>query len=375
MTSPQAADAAVVIERVSKSYDEVPAVIDISLEIGRGEFFTLLGPSGCGKTTTLRMIAGFIVPDAGRILIDGRDVTRVPPNRRPSNMVFQQYALFPHLSVWENVAFGPVEARMRRQEISTRVEETLELVQLKAMAGRKPSQLSGGQQQRVALARALVNRPAVLLLDEPLGALDLKMRKTMQFELKRIQREVGITFVYVTHDQDEALTMSDRIAVMNRGVVEQTGTPRDVYDAPRTLFVAGFIGDANILAGRVVASEDNRVAICLPSGAVVRARTADRLRLEDDAIAVVRPEHIRLTPLEDNNGGAEGILTEIVFQGSAIRAVLEVPDGPRIVATLPPGGHIPVAVGERAAATWTAESAVAFDASEAADLAAASGSS
>ena len=375
MTSPQAADAAVVIERVSKSYDDVPAVIDISLEIGRGEFFTLLGPSGCGKTTTLRMVAGFIVPDAGRILIDGGDVTRVPPNRRPSNMVFQQYALFPHLSVWENVAFGPREARMHRQEISTRVEETLELVQLGAMAGRKPSQLSGGQQQRVALARALVNRPAVLLLDEPLGALDLKMRKTMQFELKRIQREVGITFVYVTHDQDEALTMSDRIAVMNRGVIEQAGTPRDVYDAPRTLFVAGFIGDANLLAGRVVESEDNTVAIRLPSGAVVRARAVDRLGLEDAAIAVVRPESIRLTPTEDNAGGAEGILTEIVFQGSAIRAVLEVPDGPRIVATLPPGGHIPVAVGQRAAATWTAESAVAFDAGDAADLAAASGSS
>ncbi|MGZ8566963.1 MAG: ABC transporter ATP-binding protein, partial [Actinomycetota bacterium] len=246
------ADPAVVVERVSKSYGDVTAVRAVTLEIGRGEFFTLLGPSGCGKTTTLRMIAGFIRPDEGRILIEGRDVTTVPPNRRPSNMVFQQYALFPHLSVRENVAFGPREARMDRGEIARRVAETLELVQLGALAERRPSQLSGGQQQRVALARALVNRPAVLLLDEPLGALDLKMRKAMQVELKRIQREVGITFVYVTHDQDEALAMSDRIAVMNHGVVEQVGPPQEVYDAPRSLFVAGFIGDANLLTGRLI---------------------------------------------------------------------------------------------------------------------------
>jgi spermidine/putrescine transport system ATP-binding protein len=368
-----AADLAVVVERVSKSYGDVAAVRDVTLEIGRAEFFTLLGPSGCGKTTTLRMIAGFIVPDEGRILIDGRDVTDVPPNRRPSNMVFQQYALFPHLSVWENVAFGPRESRMDRHEMKSRVDGTLELVQLGAMARRMPSQLSGGQQQRVALARALVNSPAVLLLDEPLGALDLKMRKTMQFELKQIQREVGITFVYVTHDQDEALTMSDRIAVMNHGVVEQVGTPREVYGAPRTLFVAGFIGDANLLAGRVVETEGNRVAIQLASGAVVWARAVDRLAPGSAAVAVIRPETVRLMPAEGDVGGPEGILTETVFQGSAVRAVLEAADGERIVATLAPGEVAPVAVGQRAAVAWDIDSAVAFGGDNTAELAAASG--
>jgi spermidine/putrescine transport system ATP-binding protein len=319
------------------------------------------------------MIAGFIVPDEGRILIDGRDVTDVPPNRRPSNMVFQQYALFPHLSVWENVAFGPRESRMDRHEMKSRVDGTLELVQLGAMARRMPSQLSGGQQQRVALARALVNSPAVLLLDEPLGALDLKMRKTMQFELKQIQREVGITFVYVTHDQDEALTMSDRIAVMNHGVVEQVGTPREVYGAPRTLFVAGFIGDANLLAGRVVETEGNRVAIQLASGAVVWARAVDRLAPGSAAVAVIRPETVRLMPAEGDVGGPEGILTETVFQGSAVRAVLEAADGERIVATLAPGEVAPVAVGQRAAVAWDIDSAVAFGGDNTAELAAASG--
>jgi spermidine/putrescine transport system ATP-binding protein len=361
------------VDRVSKSYGDVAAVRDVFLEIGRGEFFTLLGPSGCGKTTTLRMIAGFIVPDTGRILIDGRDVTTVPPNRRPSNMVFQQYALFPHLSVWENVAFGPREARMDRRELTTRVDNALELVQLEAMGRRKPSQLSGGQQQRVALARALVNRPAVLLLDEPLGALDLKMRKAMQYELKRIQREVRVTFVYVTHDQDEALTMSDRIAVMNHGVAEQVGAPREIYDAPRTLFVAGFIGDANLLAGRVVAAEGESVAVRLASGAVVRARAAAGLPRDGAAVVVVRPEQVRLVADDGSGTAASGTVIDIVFQGSVVRAILETPDGTRIVAALAPGGQAPVPVGQQAFAVWDESSAAAFSADDAADLAAASG--
>ncbi|MGZ8624954.1 MAG: ABC transporter ATP-binding protein [Actinomycetota bacterium] len=365
------ADPAVVVERVSKSYGDVTAVRAVTLEIGRGEFFTLLGPSGCGKTTTLRMIAGFIMPDEGRILIEGRDVTTVPPNRRPSNMVFQQYALFPHLSVRENVAFGPREARMDRGEIARRVAETLELVQLGALAERRPSQLSGGQQQRVALARALVNRPAVLLLDEPLGALDLKMRKAMQVELKRIQREVGITFVYVTHDQDEALAMSDRIAVMNHGVVEQVGPPQEVYDAPRSLFVAGFIGDANLLTGRLISIAGERATVRVASGAAVDARLVDRVATGAAVVAVVRPESVRLAP--PGTRGLEGILVELAFQGAATRAVVETAESVRIVATLPPGGLAPVAVGAPVVAAWDPDRATAFRADEAADLAAASG--
>ncbi len=226
---------------------------DADFSIGSGEFFSMLGPSGCGKTTTLRMIAGFETPTEGAIRLEGVDVSRTPPHKRNVNTVFQHYALFPHMTVWDNVAYGPRSMKMDKAkgkgEVTRRVDEILEIVRLTDFAKRKPAQLSGGQQQRVALARALVNYPSALLLDEPLGALDLKLRHAMQFELKRIQREVGITFVYVTHDQEEALTMSDRIAVMNLGNVEQIGTPTDIYDAPSTVFVANFIGQANLWAG------------------------------------------------------------------------------------------------------------------------------
>ena len=224
---------------VTKRFGELVAVDDLELDLASGEFFTLLGPSGCGKTTTLRMIAGFERPDAGAIRIEGEDVARLPAHKRPTNTVFQSYALFPHLSVEDNVGFGLKRKRVSKAEIAERVAAELERVGLAAEAKRRPAQLSGGMQQRVALARALVNLPKVLLLDEPLGALDLKLRKGLQVELKRIQREVGITFVYVTHDQEEALTMSDRIAVMNRGRVEQIGSPEQIYDWPETTFVAG----------------------------------------------------------------------------------------------------------------------------------------
>ncbi len=241
------------LDRVSKRFGDLVAVRDLDLSVGRGEFFTLLGPSGCGKTTTLRMVAGFEEPTAGRVLIDGEDVVGLPSYRRPTNTVFQSYALFPHLSVRENVAFGLRRKKVAKDEIERRVAAELERVRLAAEINRKPNQLSGGQQQRVALARALVNLPKVLLLDEPLGALDLKLRKGLQIELKRIQREVGITFVYVTHDQEEALTMSDRIAVMNLGRVEQVADPEEVYERPETTFVAGFIGVSNLMPATVEA--------------------------------------------------------------------------------------------------------------------------
>src|SRR5919198_1378880 len=243
----EAARAAIGLEGVSKRFGGVGAVDDVSLEIAEGEFFSLLGPSGCGKTTTLRMVAGFERPDDGRIVLQGNDVTTVPANKRPVNMVFQQYALFPHMSVYDNVAFGLKVKKVPRAEHLERVHDMLRVVSLEGLDKRRARQLSGGQQQRVALARALVNRPTALLLDEPLGALDVKLRKQMQLELKRIQHELGTTFVYVTHDQEEALAMSDRIAVMNRGRVEQLGTPREIYEHPQTPFVAEFIGMLNSL--------------------------------------------------------------------------------------------------------------------------------
>ncbi len=239
--------AAIELEQVEKHYGAHAAVAGVTLSIGEGEFFSLLGPSGCGKTTTLRMIAGFVEPDAGRILLHGSDVTSVPPNRRPVNMVFQQYALFPHMSIYDNVAFGLSVKRVPRRDHRERVNEMLRVVALEGFEHRRPRELSGGQQQRVALARALVNRPAALLLDEPLGALDVKLRRHMQLELKRIQHELGTTFVYVTHDQEEALAMSDRIAVMNGGLVEQVGTPREIYETPASAFVADFVGTVNVL--------------------------------------------------------------------------------------------------------------------------------
>ena len=261
-------NSAIALESVTKRYGSHAAVNDVSLDIGEGEFFSLLGPSGCGKTTSLRMIAGFVEPDVGRVLLRGQDVTLVPPNKRPVNMVFQQYALFPHMSVFDNVAFGLSVKGVPRGEHKDRVEELLRVVSLEGLGKRKPRQLSGGQQQRVALARALVNRPAALLLDEPLGALDVKLRKQMQLELKRIQHELGTTFVYVTHDQEEALAMSDRIAVMNEGEVEQIGSPREIYEHPASDFVADFVGTINVLelAGGRETVRPERVKILAQGG-------------------------------------------------------------------------------------------------------------
>ena len=262
---------------VDKSFDDERVVKKLNLDVEEGEFLTMLGPSGCGKTTTLRMIAGFEVPTSGQIFLEGEDVDDKKPNERNVNTVFQNYALFPHMNVFDNIAFGLVEKKVKKDEIRSRVEEMIKLVQLDGMEKRMPAQMSGGQKQRVAIARALVNRPKVLLLDEPLGALDLKLRKQMQGELKALQRRLGITFIYVTHDQEEALTMSDRIAVMNRGRLEQVGTPEEVYNHPETKFVADFIGESNIIEGYIENMTDDSIEVTMESGKAIIHETGYRM--------------------------------------------------------------------------------------------------
>jgi spermidine/putrescine transport system ATP-binding protein len=326
------------LDAVVKRFGDFTAVGGVDLDIESGEFFTLLGPSGCGKTTSLRMIAGFEDPTEGRVLIDGDDVSDLPPYRRPTNTVFQSYALFPHLSVERNVAFGLERSKVDKQEIRRRVGEELERVGLEGEAQRKPRQLSGGQQQRVALARALVNRPAVLLLDEPLGALDLKLRKRLQLELKGIQRDVGITFVYVTHDQEEALTMSDRIAVMNRGLVEQVAGPEEVYARPETTFVAGFIGVSNLMPG-VVEATGAHGRVRLDVGPQVDVAVADGLAVGERAHAVVRPEKLRIDAadghLPDGGPSVEGEVESSVYLGTSTQIVVRLGGGVRMTVLVP----------------------------------------
>jgi spermidine/putrescine transport system ATP-binding protein len=280
---------------VTKSYGTARGVENINLRVGHGQFYSLLGPSGCGKTTTLRLIAGFEQPDKGRVLIGGRDVGSLPPYRRDVNTVFQHYALFPHMTVEENVAFGLQEKKVAAAELKQRTGEALEMVQLGSLRERKPRQLSGGQQQRVALARALVNRPTVLLLDEPLGALDMKLRKEMQVELKDLQQQVGITFVYVTHDQEEALTMSDRIAVMADGRIQQEGSPREIYEHPGTRFVADFIGMSNFFVGEVVAQEQDRVLVQITDLLKVWCLSGGTSTPGTSVTVAVRPEKIEIS--------------------------------------------------------------------------------
>jgi spermidine/putrescine transport system ATP-binding protein len=326
------------LEDVTKRFGDVEAVRELTLDIERGEFFTLLGPSGCGKTTTLRMVAGFEDPTSGRILLDGTDVAGLPAFKRATNTVFQSYALFPHLSVEENVAFGLRRKGMGRKEAASRVAEELQRVGLAPEAKRKPRQLSGGQQQRVALARALVNLPTVLLLDEPLGALDLKLRKGLQIELKRIQREVGITFIYVTHDQEEALTMSDRIAVMNHGVVEQVDVPEAVYDRPRTTFVAGFIGVSNLMPGVASPAAGGATELKLDSGVTVQ--TASNGYASGERVwAVVRPEKLTVKLIEEpappNRPSVEGLVESSVYLGTATQMVARLPDGVTMTVLVP----------------------------------------
>ncbi|MBA2629972.1 MAG: ABC transporter ATP-binding protein [Thermoleophilaceae bacterium] len=326
------------LERVTKRFGDFTAVREMDLDIERGEFFTLLGPSGCGKTTTLRMVAGFEEPTEGVVLLDGQDVTGLPAFKRPTNTVFQSYALFPHLSVERNVAFGLQRRKVPKDEVRSRVAEELERVGLTPEAKRKPRQLSGGQQQRVALARALVNRPAVLLLDEPLGALDLKLRKQLQVELKRIQRDVEITFVYVTHDQEEALTMSDRIAVMNRGVIEQIDGPEEVYERPRTTFVAGFIGVSNLMPGQLRSVSGESAELTLDSGVTV-ATEARGATVGERVHAVVRPEKLELSPLEDpavaGRPSVEGMIESSLYLGTATQVAVRLGDGTGMTVLVP----------------------------------------
>ena len=316
---------AVSLRGISKSYGDSVVVRDLNLDIAAGEFFSLLGPSGCGKTTTLRMIGGFVDPTEGEVSLHGTEVTDLPPNRRDVNTVFQSYALFDHLSIWENVAFGLRRRKVGKAEVTRRVGEMLEMVQLTGRDKDKPSALSGGQRQRVALARALVNRPSVLLLDEPLAALDLKLRKAMQMELKRIQREVGITFVFVTHDQEEALTMSDRIAVMSEGRVRQCGTPEDIYERPATRCVAEFIGTANLMTGTYAGT-----GIMLPGGVPVHTGPLRGCAVGDEVSIAVRPEKVWLSDLTPDMVQTDGFLKATVYGGATTTYLFEIAPGVEI---------------------------------------------
>jgi spermidine/putrescine transport system ATP-binding protein len=322
---------AVRLSGITKRFGDFVAVDDLNLDIYEGEFFSLLGPSGCGKTTTLRMIAGFEEPTQGEISVAGEQVQGVPPYRRPVNTVFQSYAIFPHLNVFDNVAFGLRRAKVPKAEVASRVADACEMVQLAGFEKRKPGMLSGGQQQRVALARALVNRPKVLLLDEPLGALDLKLRKEMQLELKSLQEEVGITFVYVTHDQEEALTMSDRIAVMNEGKVQQLAGPTTLYETPANRFVAGFIGQTNVFSGTVEAADGDKVTLRTREGLRVEAVARDKVspREGEEAHAAVRPEKVRFGESGDNVSAAE--VKQVVYLGASTQYIVELEGGGKLV--------------------------------------------
>lgn len=356
------------IENVSKIFKETVAVDDLTVEINEGEFFSLLGPSGCGKTTTLRMIGGFEEPTSGRILLGDEDVARLPSYRRNVNTVFQSYALFPHLSVFENVAYGLKRKGVGAAEVTKRVNEMLDLVDLQGFGDRRITQLSGGQQQRVALARALVNRPGVLLLDEPLGALDLKLRKQMQLELKRIQSEVGITFIYVTHDQEEAMTMSNRIAVMNLGRLEQVGAPQDVYEFPATSFVASFLGASNLLAAEVEAVDGTSAKARLEVGGTI-SLPADRLPNKRGSVRIgVRPEKLHIEPAssavhENGANSIEGVVTISTYTGVSTMYECKAADGSTIVVYVQNLGNAarPIGTGTRVRITWDPEHTFAVE--------------
>lgn len=324
------------LKNITKSFGEHQALENINLEVGHGEFLTLLGPSGCGKTTILRLLSGIEQPDAGKIFINGKDVTDLPPEQRHLNMVFQSYALFPHMTVYDNVAFGLRCKHLPEAEIKTRVEEALNMVKLGALAKRKPNQLSGGQQQRVAIARAVVNRPVVLLLDEPLSALDYNLRKEMQIELKMLQRKLGITFIFVTHDQEEALSMSDRVAVMNEGVIEQIGTPRSVYEEPQSLFVADFIGEANIFETQVISEKDGFITANV-EGKKFKFKNKKGFKEGQKILIMVRPEDIEVwgqaeVTEEDIKDMMSATVEQVIYKGSTVDLLVRLPTGKLVAA-------------------------------------------
>ena len=322
-----------ILKNLTKSYGDFSAVDDLSLVVPKGSFFALLGPSGCGKTTTLRMVAGLEEPTSGSIFVGETDITDMKPYRRPVNTVFQNYALFPHLTIFENIAFGLRRRGITESEVKTAVDKVLNLIELPQLATRKPNQLSGGQQQRIAVARAIVNRPALLLLDEPLGALDLKLRRQMQIELKWIQTEIGITFVHVTHDQEEAMTMADTIAVMNKGKIEQMGTPEDLYDSPKTAFVANFLGQSNLIPGEVSGNDGNNLIVDLfgTKVAVPKARSSAH---GSSVLVGIRPEKFRISPEGKNVSGnvlTGGKVSDVSYIGVSTQYQVEMPWGKELM--------------------------------------------
>lgn len=326
-------DVIVRLVNVEKHYEgaDKAAVKNLSLDIKRGEFLTILGPSGCGKTTTLRMIAGFEIPTEGQIFINGEDLSKKPPYERNVNTVFQNYALFPHMNIFDNIAFGLTMKKLPKAEIKEKVYEMLKMVQLEGYENRMPNQLSGGQKQRVAIARAIINNPQVLLLDEPLGALDLKLRKQMQMELKHLQKKLGITFIYVTHDQEEALTMSDRIAVMNKGYLEQLAEPEEIYERPKTKFVASFIGETNIIEGEVDSVDNKRTLLSTESGEKIKVSHSD-LTVGDHVFIAVRPERLKIKEVpEEGDTCFKGTIKERIYIGAVLRTVVTLQNGRDII--------------------------------------------
>jgi spermidine/putrescine transport system ATP-binding protein len=350
------------VRQVTKTYGSVAAVRDVSLEVRRGEFFSILGPSGCGKTTILRMIAGFLEPTSGEILIGGRAVRGVPPHRRPTSLVFQHLALFPLMTVYDNIAFGLRMRKVPEAEVRRRVAEKLELINLAGYERKHPHQLSGGEKQRVAIARSLIIEPTVLLLDEPLGALDLKLREHMKAELKAIQHRVRTTFVYITHDQGEALAMSDHVAVMSRGRLQQVGTPTEVYETPRAAFVAHFVGENNGLAGQVLSQDGAGHAVVETAEGRLTARNAGAVAAGAPGLVFVRPEKLVLAAPGDGEGGARnrlgGTVREIYYEGVLVRARVVLPSGRELSVTIPTvsGATLP-AVGQAVTVAFTAEEA------------------